>query len=378
MFLRILWTSLFAILMIMPLHADWKKATIGEKFAGKRVVDNELEENDVEPVEGNTNLYAKARIMVELDNGEILQSYGTEFKAIGRVRGIEPNNDYEGYWYVDLTAWHGHRRVPHTGYTKWFSDVTKEFDKKWKWTGSPKHLTPPADHLSRCTASAFIDGGDNHHYWNDEYYYQPPPYTPDVAYAYAYDFSYEDRDAWDCYRCTTNDDPWLTPCSKCGGNDDFPPGDNLPSPNLGINPTDPNPTTTSSVTSTNTGSSSYGCDYNAEYDYCTDTGTCTTRTGSDGIGMCGHRWCCCAPETTTQTPEFVDNTPDCSYCTDGCSACPTTTTTVISTNTGYSSSYGCDYNAEYDYCTDTGWCSERSGEFGIGMCGHRWCCCAPE
>ena len=49
---------------------------------------------------------------------------------------------------------------------------------------------------------------------------------------------------------------------------------------------------------------------------------------------------------------------------------------IISTNTG-SSSYGCDYNAQYDYCTDTGTCSERSGEFGIGMCGHRWCCCAP-
>ena len=54
-----------------------------------------------------------------------------------------------------------------------------------------------------------------------------------------------------------------------------------------------------------------------------------------------------------------------------------TSPTVTSTNTGYSSSYGCDYNAEYDYCTDTGWCSAGSGEFEIGMCGHRWCCCAP-
>lgn len=362
--------------MIMPLHADWKKATIGEKFAGKRVVDGELEENGAEPVEGNTKLYAKARILVEHDSILEGQPPGTEFKAYGKVQGIAPNDDYNGYWFLSLNAWNDSLNIPEIGVNPWRGDYN--FDKEEKDKDYWNLLTPPADFLSRCTATASITGGDRLQYWTEQYFYGQSPQAPDSAHAYAYDFSYEDRDAWDCYRCTTNDDPWLTPCSKCGGNDDFPPGDNLPSPNLGINPTDPNPTTTSSVTSTNTGSSSYGCDYNAEYDYCTDTGTCTTRTGSDGIGMCGHRWCCCAPETTTQTPEFVDNTPDCSYCTDGCSACPTTTTTVISTNTGYSSSYGCDYNAEYDYCTDTGWCSERSGEFGIGMCGHRWCCCAPE
>ena len=112
------------------------------------------------------------------------------------------------------------------------------------------------------------------------------------------------------------------------------------------------------IISTNTGSSSYGCGYNAEYDYCTDTGTCTTRTNATGIGMCGHRWCCCAPETTPTTTT-------------------TTTPTVVSTNTGYSSTYGCDYNAEYDYCTDTGSCTTRTGSGEVGMCGHRWCCCAP-
>ncbi|MCE2402092.1 hypothetical protein J4G08_14555 [Candidatus Poribacteria bacterium] len=47
------------------------------------------------------------------------------------------------------------------------------------------------------------------------------------------------------------------------------------------------------------------------------------------------------------------------------------------TDTGDGGSYGCDYNAEYDYCTDTGWCLAGSGQFEIGMCGHRWCCCAP-
>lgn len=116
------------------------------------------------------------------------------------------------------------------------------------------------------------------------------------------------------------------------------------------------------IRSTNTGSSIYGCDYNAEYDYCTDTGTCTTRTGPNGIGMCGHRWCCCAPVGTE-----TSSTPS-----------TTSSTTVTSTNTGTSDTYGCDYNAEYDYCSDTGTCTTRTGPNGIGMCGHRWCCCATQ
>ncbi len=45
MSLRILWASIFTILMVTPLQADWKKTTIGEKFAGKRVVDSEIEED---------------------------------------------------------------------------------------------------------------------------------------------------------------------------------------------------------------------------------------------------------------------------------------------------------------------------------------------
>ena len=55
-------------------------------------------------------------------------------------------------------------------------------------------------------------------------------------------------------------------------------------------------TNNQNIISTNTGPSIYLCDYNAEYDYCTDTGTCTTRTGPNEVGMCGHRWCCCASQ----------------------------------------------------------------------------------
>lgn len=219
MIFRILWTSLLAMLVIIPLQADFRKATIGEKFAGKRSVDSENEENGEEPVEGNTIVYAKARILVEIDDNEFLQFDGTEFKTFGRVRGIGPNNDYEGYWFVDLTAWHNHKRVPKTGVNEWFGSVEKEYDEKWKWKGKPKHLTPPADHLSRCTARAFIIGGDNYHYWNEDYFHQPPPYVPDMASAYADDFSHADADEWECYNCTTPDDELDTPCSKCGGED---------------------------------------------------------------------------------------------------------------------------------------------------------------
>lgn len=55
MYLRILWASQFTVLMITPLNADWKKSTIilegnsDREYAGKRVVDNELEENGAAP-----------------------------------------------------------------------------------------------------------------------------------------------------------------------------------------------------------------------------------------------------------------------------------------------------------------------------------------
>jgi len=151
-----------------------------------------------------------------------------------------------------------------------------------------------------------------------------------------------------------NDPSGTTPESPAPGTTTQPPS----------TPPSTSQTPTSSVISTNTGTSStYGCGYNAEYDYCTDTGTCTTRTDATAVGMCGHRWCCCAPDTTSTTTTTTPST--------------TTTTYVTSPNTGNSPN-GCGYNAEFDYCTDTGTCTTRSGEFGIGVCGHRWCCCAPE
>ncbi len=48
-----------------------------------------------------------------------------------------------------------------------------------------------------------------------------------------------------------------------------------------------------------------GCSNNPDYDYCTDTGSCTTRSGSGVPGECGHNYCCCAPYGS---PQYDPNT----------------------------------------------------------------------
>ena len=88
-------------------------------------------------------------------------------------------------------------------------------------------------------------------------------------------------------------------------------------------------TSADDIISTNTGPSSYGCDHNAEHDYCTDTGTCGSATDSSTNGLCGHRWCICPAASTSgdamaacgihaasasgdHTSTYVCNTPPCS------------------------------------------------------------------
>ena len=121
----------------------------------------------------------------------------------------------------------------------------------------------------------------------------------------------------------------------------------------------PRSTTPANVISTNTGSSSYGCDHNSEYDYCSDIGTCGSETDSNANGLCGHRWCLC-PATDSS---IDDSSGDSS---------------ILSTNTGVSDTYGCDYVSEYDYCSDTGNCGSPTESDGIGLCGHRYCLCAAD
>ena len=57
MFYRILWTAIIGMLMIVPLHAERKKANLQEDFARKKVTDSQAE------------LAAEARIDVDHDNG---------------------------------------------------------------------------------------------------------------------------------------------------------------------------------------------------------------------------------------------------------------------------------------------------------------------
>ncbi len=68
------------------------KFSVKDKFVGKRCVDSETEENGIEPKQkdikkGGKKLYAYARIMVEHDDSEFLQSNGTEFKLVSLYIG---------------------------------------------------------------------------------------------------------------------------------------------------------------------------------------------------------------------------------------------------------------------------------------------------
>jgi hypothetical protein len=137
-----------------------------------------------------------------------------------------------------------------------------------------------------------------------------------------------------------------------------------------ISPDETSTTVTSSngIISTNTGLSSNGCDYNAEYDYCSDTGSCTTTSDPYSNGSCGHRHCLCANHNGSETSEDTSNN-------GGDTSEDTSSNTIISTNTGLSSN-GCDYNAEHDYCSDTGSCTTTSDPYSNGPCGHRYCLCA--
>ena len=129
-------------------------------------------------------------------------------------------------------------------------------------------------------------------------------------------------------------------------------------------------TSSNTIISTNTGLSSNGCDYNAEYDYCSDTGSCTTTSDPSSNGSCGHRYCLCANYNGSETSGDTSNNGD-----DSSTSEDTSSNTIISTNTGFSSN-GCDYNAEYDYCSDTGSCTTTSDPSSNGPCGHRYCLCA--
>ncbi len=184
-------------------------------------MDSENEENGEESVESESILFAKARIAAEHDTiSEIFEGQiipGTEFKAFGRIRGIAPDDDYNGYWSISLKAWNDSLNIPEMGVNKWEGDY--EYEKEEKDKDKFTKLKPLADFLSRRTATASITGGDRLHYWSEQYFYGQPPQEPDKTHAFADDFSHADADEWVCYNCTTPDDELDTPCSKCGGED---------------------------------------------------------------------------------------------------------------------------------------------------------------
>ena len=293
MFSRILFTSLSIGLTLLlgttPLHADYKKGTFSDTFIGKRSVDSENEENGTEPKMGNTNLYAYARIMVEHDEGEFLQRDGTEFKALGRIKGIAPNDEYNGFWSMDLDAWHDHDYYPSAGgREKWDGSVDEEEEAKDKWTGNPKHLSLDR-HLWQCTATASITGGNNLQYYDDNAMSAP---HSEGAFAYADDFPLSDADAWDCTQCSNNE-AIQTPCSQCDGEEDDDDEDENPivsPPDDGISlPTDntPNcPDCTAHCSPCNC-SNSGTCNGTVSYHACGEHETSVSGDHTYGTYTCG-------------------------------------------------------------------------------------------
>ncbi len=79
MFYRILWTSIVGMLMIAPLHADYKIANLQESFARKFAGDSQSE------------LYAEAHIDVDHDKWSELQTRGT-----AQITGGANMHDYYG------------------------------------------------------------------------------------------------------------------------------------------------------------------------------------------------------------------------------------------------------------------------------------------
>lgn len=120
-------------------------------------------------------------------------------------------------------------------------------------------------------------------------------------------------------------------------------------------PPSTSPSTQGDGTDGSSSSSSPGCSNNPDYDYCTDTGTCSTRSGSGVPGECGHNYCCCAPYGS---PEYNDGSSDDSSSDDG------------------SSGSSCSQSDYGDYCDDQGSCTSGS-EWGVSCtdCGENACNC---
>ncbi len=101
-------------------------------------------------------------------------------------------------------------------------------------------------------------------------------------------------------------------------------------------------------------SSSPGCSQHRDYDYCDDQGSCSTGSGSGVPGpICGHNHCCCLGSSSSSTSSSSDdsdsdNTPDCSYCTDGCSSCQSSSDDDSSSS---SSTAGLDNTPDCDVCS---------------------------
>lgn len=96
-------------------------------------------------------------------------------------------------------------------------------------------------------------------------------------------------------------------------------------------------------------SGSGSCYNNTNRNWCSDTGSCTTRSRFGVPGECRHNFCCCAP---SGSPYYSGESSSRS-----CASVP-------SVNAGHT-----------PLCNDEGNCTTRGSETTNGPCGHRFCLC---
>lgn len=95
-------------------------------------------------------------------------------------------------------------------------------------------------------------------------------------------------------------------------------------------------------------SRSGSCYNNTNRNWCSDTGSCTTRSRFGVPGECRHNFCCCAP---SGSPYYSGESSSRSC-------------TSVPSNVG-----------DAPLCNDEGNCTTRGSETTNGPCGHRYCLC---
>lgn len=131
---------------------------------------------------------------------------------------------------------------------------------------------------------------------------------------------------------------------------------------------------------TNSPPTGSGCANNPTYNYCTDTGSCTTRSPSGVPGECGHNYCCCAPPGS---PMYSGDTPGSSNPGGTSPPAPSTVSCVRRTCTIAVSTPGehrvqCDAGHTYMSCNTGSYNLHRTRTCRRSACRQTWQRCTSR